>query len=737
MATIKDVANRAGVSHGTVSNVLNKRGNVSAEKIELVTRVAREMGYQINNQASTLRAGNSTSIACILPDIRTERYQLFYDNFCEEIRRSSGVDVDLYLTGENSDTELAVIRNIAGKHYHCIITISSLSDSAEYYKTLKIAPEHIFFIYQKPAGAMAYSTLDYYQAGIEIGWDIKAGPHDKVSIVCEQGAYQYSQDFIEGVSSGLSGEEKLIIHNTSEKGLYRTAFDVVAENPRGPIIVLDNETFSTVTSAVMLMGPSPLPQIYLLSADEFSFAKNVTPYKMNYGKLGVKLARKICNNDIPMLEIPIKNPGFSTISKQIKITDRHSSLPLNLLILKSPSSEALKKILPHFSHSTGINVNVIDFPYEDINNVLSQPEARKNYDILRIDMATLPWLGRQIFMPLDDIFPDYKIVSEGFENNIMDVFGKINDIRYAVPFDPGAQLLFYRKDIFNDTILSRLFYEQSGTALTLPSTFDEFDRLLRFFSSVQPPGPPRNILGTTMTTGSTILIATEYLTRYYSLGGLLLHENYEANLELHKATLALEGYIAQLAISLNLRENWWNKSVNLFQHGGVAMQISYMNQFNHAAQGGLASSLGYATVPGGVPQLGGGVIGISRYSKNPHAAALFLEWFYSEEIFEHWVLLGGNGAQKSSFRNHQIVGQYPWLTTLSNYTSKGIRETCFSDGTPFNLRHAEHIIGMGISSVINSTMSIPEAITNINQALKGLDFSNSISRNSASYNHTP
>ena len=38
MPTIKDIAAKAGVSHGTVSNVLNKRGNVSAEKIQLVER---------------------------------------------------------------------------------------------------------------------------------------------------------------------------------------------------------------------------------------------------------------------------------------------------------------------------------------------------------------------------------------------------------------------------------------------------------------------------------------------------------------------------------------------------------------------------------------------------------------------------------------------------------------------------------------------------------------------------
>lgn len=46
MPTIKDIAAEAGVSHGTVSNVLNKKGNVSAEKIQLVEQIANKMGYK-------------------------------------------------------------------------------------------------------------------------------------------------------------------------------------------------------------------------------------------------------------------------------------------------------------------------------------------------------------------------------------------------------------------------------------------------------------------------------------------------------------------------------------------------------------------------------------------------------------------------------------------------------------------------------------------------------------------
>ena len=51
MATILDVAKLAGVSQGTVSNVLNGKRNVSSEKIRIVEEAARKLVYNINEQA--------------------------------------------------------------------------------------------------------------------------------------------------------------------------------------------------------------------------------------------------------------------------------------------------------------------------------------------------------------------------------------------------------------------------------------------------------------------------------------------------------------------------------------------------------------------------------------------------------------------------------------------------------------------------------------------------------------
>ena len=78
MATMNDIAKAAGVSRGTVSNVLNGRGCVSYEKIRMVEDAAARLGYSLDKRASTLRKGVSGSIALIIPDISEKKYSDIY-----------------------------------------------------------------------------------------------------------------------------------------------------------------------------------------------------------------------------------------------------------------------------------------------------------------------------------------------------------------------------------------------------------------------------------------------------------------------------------------------------------------------------------------------------------------------------------------------------------------------------------------------------------------------------------
>ncbi|QNO38019.1 LacI family DNA-binding transcriptional regulator [Protaetiibacter sp. SSC-01] len=68
--SIRDVAERAGVSVGTVSNVLNRPDRVSDAVVGRVHDAIRELGYVRNDAARQLRAGRSSSVGLVVLDAR-------------------------------------------------------------------------------------------------------------------------------------------------------------------------------------------------------------------------------------------------------------------------------------------------------------------------------------------------------------------------------------------------------------------------------------------------------------------------------------------------------------------------------------------------------------------------------------------------------------------------------------------------------------------------------------------
>lgn len=74
-ASIKDVAERAGVSIGTVSNVLNRPAKVSPATKELVLAAIAELGFVRNSSAAQLRAGTSRSLGLIVLDMANPFFQ--------------------------------------------------------------------------------------------------------------------------------------------------------------------------------------------------------------------------------------------------------------------------------------------------------------------------------------------------------------------------------------------------------------------------------------------------------------------------------------------------------------------------------------------------------------------------------------------------------------------------------------------------------------------------------------
>ena len=109
MATILDVARLAGVSQGTVSNVLNGKGNVSSEKIRVVEEAAQQLGYTINERARILRKGTGKVVGVILPTVESRQYREFYYSLKYYVE-SNGYSTELFLTNNSPQVELEMIQ---------------------------------------------------------------------------------------------------------------------------------------------------------------------------------------------------------------------------------------------------------------------------------------------------------------------------------------------------------------------------------------------------------------------------------------------------------------------------------------------------------------------------------------------------------------------------------------------------------------------------------------------------
>jgi LacI family transcriptional regulator len=104
MVSIKDVARQAGVSVGTVSNVLNRPDSVSEESRIRVQTAIRGLGYVRSESARHLRAGQSRIVALLVLDMGNP---FFVDvaSGAERAARAAGLGVMVCNSAQNPAEE--------------------------------------------------------------------------------------------------------------------------------------------------------------------------------------------------------------------------------------------------------------------------------------------------------------------------------------------------------------------------------------------------------------------------------------------------------------------------------------------------------------------------------------------------------------------------------------------------------------------------------------------------------
>lgn len=108
-SSIKDVAELAGVSVGTVSHALNSRGYVKKETKEKIVRAAAELNYIPNRAGRILKTNETKLIMLAIPDTSNE----IYFGMIEEVQKNikeKGYSLLLYYTQAEFNEEIHTVR---------------------------------------------------------------------------------------------------------------------------------------------------------------------------------------------------------------------------------------------------------------------------------------------------------------------------------------------------------------------------------------------------------------------------------------------------------------------------------------------------------------------------------------------------------------------------------------------------------------------------------------------------
>lgn len=726
MTTIKDVARLAGVSHGTVSNVVNGTKTVNSDIVKRVQRAIKELGYQPNAKARSLRSSKTNLIGVILPHISGSAYSSMYEGISSDLR-GSGYTLQLFLTGDKIDLEKDALRSLQEQRAEGALLVSCMPSMGKPFYSMAASGTKLVFLRRKPDAYLPHwfvgldesSLLEYAMTDL-----VQAG-HRSFLLLTERQSYSCDADIAAAfehflashAQQGVSGRVQCCNFGISDA--FR-ACSIQFSDGNVPDVVLTagSEYLPMVRRAASLFcGESrKLPQTHCFQEYCFSMSgtsKSGVLVYHNYCDVGVRAAEMLRSlmEDADPRETMSETIGAVKKYRRPFAIRAKCDAPLRLCLLEGSAADAARIMARRYTMLTGKAVQIDAFSYKELNQRMTLLDPTRDYDIVQIN---LPWLNEcalsRFILPLED----YISASElEYPPEILNTFSFADRRLFGVPFMMGAQLLFFRKDIFGDLRYQRLYFEQYQQELRPPRTWQEFDRVAAFFTRSQNPDSPVEY-GTALGAASTYSVYS-YVPRLWELQGDFYDAHGNVALDSREAVVALQRLKSVLAYCAPdaLRADWQGQ-VQSFFNGEVAMVNVYES---HLADGHqyrdsrIVGKFDVAPMPGVAPIRGGWLLAIGARTQQAEEAADFLRWFSSTENVVSYNMLGGADPGNAMLDTPELMEEYPWFSLACSALTRA--RPMLGKNVPLQQATFERIAGSQLEQCLLGSMSAEDTIRNI------------------------
>jgi multiple sugar transport system substrate-binding protein len=681
--TIHDVAKNAGVSPGTVSKYVNKSGYVSLDARTRIQKAIDELHYYPNKAAKLLRTQTTDQIAVVVPNIRTKLFTTLLTAIYKTLENTT-YQVSLFITDDLPEKEMKILQSFNKDDYLGVLICSCLlGDDQKYLELLDDMFSTVFLLRHPRKKDVNFYGFDNATTIFQITHELLKANYYPIALYTDREDYSSQKDCITGFNAAYRsmGQKPGAIYSYpfSKEGTYRVVMGILEGESVPKVFISSNRLIAdAIAEVALLRGMAIGEQFFVVTLGEESwydtmFYRNIIStfrpaYQLGESAITALLA-KISNPLIfEKTNVRLKDEfPCQRLNKYLAARSRKRKIPTSekrTLKLAFPDHErgfeAIKCLAAQYEQRYGICIDVVPMEYHDMYNIYTDffSEKKGSFDILCVDMLWTAYLASKgLLMELDDASVSGEPLSSRYVNGYFEACATYKHRIYGYPFSYGTELLFYRKDLFDDPVIKGAFKEKYKIDLAPPEDWFTFNLIANFFTRGCNPKSPV-AFGTSMMLSRSV--CNDLYSRIWAYGGEIVNKQGQVCLYCPENVKAY----SNLAETLGYTNQESTTGLSELISGNAAMTVTFSSfapEITSSTNSNVKGKIGFAPVPAKHAITSGWVMGINNYSENRDDSLDFLNWFMRDEEAMAYTVLGGNSAHKNIYDFPEIRQSSPWM----------------------------------------------------------------------------
>lgn len=360
MATIKEVAGRAGVSIGTVSNVINDKKINEALRVK-VEKAILELNYTPHAVARSLKNNKTNNIALVLPNLMDTYLSEFIKN-TERILRESGFNISLYITNNIADDENKALENVMQRRFDGVVLYSCQIDASSKIDELHRSALPVVYLEKEIVSGedVNFVAFDNRAAVLEALKYLLGLGHSRIALISSEDSFS-DLTLIQGYREALQKyslpvDEKLVrIVEATKENAFKEMFALLQIELPPTAVILSNKAMADGIFEAAFFNNFSIPEdLSMITLAEKSWLKHSKLLHTAIERPVEEISRAVCDlliNNIrkPKMfeagkhyiktELAVRGTCAPASSKVFKQSRRQPGERITALLLEIPAAQ--------------------------------------------------------------------------------------------------------------------------------------------------------------------------------------------------------------------------------------------------------------------------------------------------------------------------------------------------------------------------------------------------------------